>query len=1153
MVPRAVTDYDRKDRETAYLSPADRPSWEGLGVAPSGVRPRMSFPCPANHRPHGQLVSPARCQPVWMRIVCSLLVFLTLSAAAAPTPAAEPELVGALALALESAEELKLSDKQREQLSEIVDKRELAGLNEVTAIGTLPREERLERLAPFRAESVRLGMQVLSEVQQQQLNKLRAKSNEPAYAIPGEQAQQAESASEKPAPDSSAPQKPQPGETQPSETQPSETATPGTAMAATEESSPEEPSTDETQPDAASKDEPQPEETPPQTPPSFSADGKLTFNFRYQPWREVLDWFAEGADLSLVLESPPPGTFNYQDTRSYTVGEALDVMNSVLLTKGFTLVRKGRMLLLVNLQDGIPPNLVSDVPLDQLDERGEYELVRVLFRVHNLSTDDAAKELEQLVGRQGEVLALPKAGMIQVTETAGRIRAIRAAIEAIEQPAGDGGVREFPLKYAAAGEVLPIIRQMLGIPEDELATPSGSFQMAVDPLGMKLFAQGPAVQLRRLEEVLRLVDVPEAAAGSGLAQTPQLAVYNVSGADPELVLRVLQEILAGNEATRLSVDAETGALVALATPDEHNTIRELLKQMQQDARQISVIPLDTIDPQLAVLSINKLFSRPGATEEKPDPRAPIVDADLSSRSLIVRALPNDTEQIKAFLNDWGEGQASLESGSTGNVRLLQMSPAAARSALEQIEPLWPMVRPNKIRVVTPSAKIPAYQPGEMSESPAPVDPLQDLLGPQPLFGPPPQPETSTPPNDRSASTSPSPREASGWRGRSRVPATFANQAEPTEPAEGNEPQPSDPVSRPGAEIVVAPGPGGLIIASADLEALDAFEQLLRASAGQTASGNRQFAVFYLKHAEALTIAEILGQVFGASSGGGDIIGDMAGAALGGLGGGLMGDLLGLGGDGGSSGGFASASVDIVPDARLNALVVYAQPTDLDTIDQLLQVLDQRTGPTQVEAGGKARLIPVVNTSAAQVAEVVQKVFQDRIQGTGGGGQQPSPQELLRALRRGGGGNGGGSDQEPSKMSIGVDVRSNSIVVRAPDPLFEQVKQLVQQLDEQGLGVPQSTRIVSLRHTNSAAIKTALESLLGEQAVTTGTGSSANVPGANRAPGGGDNAGRMMQQMEMFRRMQQMRQEQQRNQGEGRGRRGGGERGGGERGGRGGGR
>src|SRR6476646_9950364 len=41
------------------------------------------------------------------------------------------------------------------------------------------------------------------------------------------------------------------------------------------------------------------------TPASPSADSRLTFSFRYQPWQDVLDWFAQQAGLSLLMESPP--------------------------------------------------------------------------------------------------------------------------------------------------------------------------------------------------------------------------------------------------------------------------------------------------------------------------------------------------------------------------------------------------------------------------------------------------------------------------------------------------------------------------------------------------------------------------------------------------------------------------------------------------------------------------------------------------------------------------------------------------------------------------------------------------------------------------------------------------------------------------------
>ena len=91
------------------------------------------------------------------------------------------------------------------------------------------------------------------------------------------------------------------------------------------------------------------------------------------------------------------------------------------------------------------------------------------------------------------------------------------------------------------------------------------------------------------------------------------------------------------------------------------------------------------------------------------------------------------------------------------------------------------------------------------------------------------------------------------------------------------------------------------------------------------------------------------------------------------------------------------------------------------------------------------MIPVYNTQAEEVANVVRQVYQDRLvtaSGTGGGFNQPNPAQFIMALQaaRGGRGRGAAAEarraaaEEPVKMSIGVDARTNSLVVSAPDAL-----------------------------------------------------------------------------------------------------------------------
>ena len=39
-----------------------------------------------------------------------------------------------------------------------------------------------------------------------------------------------------------------------------------------------------------------------------------------------------------MMDAPPPGTFNYSNEKEYTADEAIDLLNWVLMAKGYKLV-----------------------------------------------------------------------------------------------------------------------------------------------------------------------------------------------------------------------------------------------------------------------------------------------------------------------------------------------------------------------------------------------------------------------------------------------------------------------------------------------------------------------------------------------------------------------------------------------------------------------------------------------------------------------------------------------------------------------------------------------------------------------------------------------------------------------------------------------
>ena len=84
------------------------------------------------------------------------------------------------------------------------------------------------------------------------------------------------------------------------------------------------------------------------------------------------------------------------------------------------------------------------------------------------------------------------------------------------------------------------------------------------------------------------------------------------------------------------------------------------------------------------------------------------------------------------------------------------------------------------------------------------------------------------------------------------------------------------------------------------------------------------------------------------------------------------------------------------------------------------------------------------------------------------------------------------------MSIGVDARTNSLVVAAPDSLFQEVKELVEELDQAAVDSAQTLQVISLERTSPQAVRQALAAMVGNS-VQFGSGSSTS---SSSTSGGG---------------------------------------------------
>ena len=738
------------------------------------------------------------------------------------------------------------------------------------------------------------------------------------------------------------------------------------------------------------------------TPPPVATTGPLVssrpkpikFQFRDQPWKDVLDWFARQADLSLYMKTKPAGTFSYTDTREYSPTEALDLLNSVLATEGYVLLRHERMLVLQNLDDPIQPGiLIPTLSPEKLDLKADFEVVHVLFNLDKWKPEEAEVEVKKLLSPQGSLIALIKTRQLFVTDKVNRLQAIRAMIDRIENPdaSGSGKFRTFVLKYRRTDDVMPVLRQLLDIPEDKMVTSDGLLRISDAAANGKIvMVTGQPDKVAGVAEIIKELDKP----GQPITFTmsPQAAEEAIERLKAKFRPDQLQIVTPPEGSPEMTRPSPNRATPDKAAPDGGPT-----------------------------------------TPQKPSNR-PIFDKPASNPQTSI-PLANRTTQTSP--RGFSTHSAHI-AAKTSSARTAATSGHSSTSR-----------RASHTHFV-------AQQPAAKAAAPA----------------------TTTAPAASSSS-----------------PSTTVTVQATSPAAEGREAPP----------VIVKVTPNGITVSCDDPAVLEEVERVLGSVPRQ--SGGPLLPVIYLKYAKAKPLAEQLLAIFGAESSGG---GGDSGAST--------------ATTGGAPKSLASGPIKITSDPRLNALFVQANHSDFEKIKDMAHVLDEKESPENPSVAVKARMIPCVHTRAQEVADELKEVYADRLitpsagnQGAGGQGRGGRGGGMMGGGRggRGGGrgGRGGGDDsggggfggggfggmmggmmggfpgfgfnvgggedttrEEANHLGIGVDARTNSVIVTCTEPTYEEVKSLVEQIDVGTGDQPPPTVVVLQLKTNADAMSQALGAL-----------------------------------------------------------------------------
>ncbi len=181
----------------------------------------------------------------------------------------------------------------------------------------------------------------------------------------------------------------------------------------------------------------------------------------------------------------------------------------------------------------------------------------------------------------------------------------------------------------------------------------------------------------------------------------------------------------------------------------------------------------------------------------------------------------------------------------------------------------------------------------------------------------------------------------------------------------------------------------------------------------------------------------------------------------------------------------SQAISVFPVARPNAILIVASKSDLPSIYDLIDELDQPSDPH-----GEFRVFRLKYAIPRQIVENVEALYPPQQQAQGATGQQNQPQALGLVPR----------------VRIVDDLRTNSVIVQARPRDMKEVALLIGELDVNDIESVQRIEIFRLEYgiaeEVSASVSAAIQAVMAPSRATTVQQQGAGQGGGGPAPGGG---------------------------------------------------
>jgi type II secretory pathway component GspD/PulD (secretin) len=470
-------------------------------------------------------------------------------------------------------------------------------------------------------------------------------------------------------------------------------------------------------------------------------DGKVAFQFRNQPWVELVQWLAEISDQPLDWLELPADRVNLRSPGRYTVEQTRDLFNRYLLARGYTLLELDGGLTVAKTEN-INPAIVPRVEVTSLHTMAPHSYVRTLLDVGWLSAEKLSEELKPMISSNGRLTALATTNRIEAMDAVINLRQVASLLQQErDSTSREALAPEFKLRYLPAEEAKRLLEEFLGVEkkkatamtpqqiqmmaqmrnqgQQKTATPEKKVEISIvaNPRQNSVLIRAPIDRLTIAMEFLKRVDVRSNDMISLADVQSRVQVLRLESLDPEKLIEIVTEMNILEPTTRVRVDKDNDALIVSGSAADRFIINSLIERLDGTGRKFEVLQLRRLDAGEVAESIAFLMGQEeeednsssrgrsyfygygygNEKEEKKETDEFRVAANARYRQVLLWANPSEMEEVRSLLVKLGE--LPPPGGSNRTIRMIDASATPETyEYLQRLQQQWNRLSPNPLEL-----------------------------------------------------------------------------------------------------------------------------------------------------------------------------------------------------------------------------------------------------------------------------------------------------------------------------------------------------------------------------------------------------------------------------------------------------------------------